>query len=351
LFHDKEGFHSQVPSWVRVLETPFALKRLYAPMFSKGKYRFAKVAGTICSKCYSKQKKAQKAFRWKYIDSRYAEPVPGHYDVAVAYVGSEIMYFIRDKVSADRKLVWIHNDYRTAGYSAKDDRPYFADMDEIVSVSNGCVDVLKEVFPEYQEKIHYLENITSSSLVRSMAEAYVPQEYSHEHCNLLSIGRLWPQKGFDIAIDAAAILKKKGLSFRWFVIGIGSLEGKLRKQIEDLSLQEHFVLLGSRSNPYPYIKDCSVLVQPSRWEGKSVVLDEAKIIGVPIVATAYPTVKDQIEDGKEGLIVEMTAEGVADGIMEMLYNTGLHQSVCSYLAAHEYGNRQEIEKYMALFDA
>ena len=80
------------------------------------------------------------------------------------------------------------------------------------------------------------------------------------------------------------------------------------------------------------------------------VLDEAKILGKAIVATAYPTVRDQIVDGNEGLIVPMSAEGVAEGVMRLLGDQFLYGRISSYLSTHEYGNQHEIEKYMSLFD-
>ena len=350
LFHQKEGFGSQLPAWVNVLKTPPSIHRLYGKLGPKWKYPIARLAGTAISRVARKNKKAQKAFRWKTFYCPRIEKLPGHYDVAVAYVGGEIMYYIRDCVSADRKLAWIHNDYRTAGYSRADDAPYLADMDAIVSVSDRCVDVLREEFPEYGAKLHYIENITSSAVVKRLAEAGVPAEYAKDAYNILSVGRLWEQKGFDMAVEAAAILKERGMKFRWFVIGVGSLQESLKKQISERGLEGEFVLLGSRSNPYPYIRHCALLVQPSRWEGKSVVLDEAKILGAPIVATAYPTVYDQIADGREGLICEMSPEGIAGGVSQMLGNGELRRRVQEYLSAREYGNSSEVEKYMRLID-
>jgi len=350
LFHQKEGFGAQLPEWVNVLETPESIHLLYGNLGSKWKYPLARLAGTAISRFARKNKKAQKAFRWKYFYRPRIEKLSGHYDVAVAYVGGEILYYIRDCVSADRKLCWIHNDYRTALYSKRDDIPYFEDMDAIASVSEQCVNVLREEFPEYSGKLHCIENITSSAVVRGLSGAYMPEEYGDDAANILSIGRLWAQKGFDLAVEAAAILKKQGRKFRWFVIGIGSLEEDLRRQIAGHGLEKEFILLGSRSNPYPYIRHCALLVQPSRWEGKSVVLDEAKILAAPIVATAYPTVADQIADGKEGLICEMTPEGIARAVARMLDDAELRQSVKRYLSEHEYGNQREAEKYTRLID-
>ena len=98
------------------------------------------------------------------------------------------------------------------------------------------------------------------------------------------------------------------------------------------------------------MKACDVLVQSSRYEGKSVVLDEAKILGKPIVVTRYQTVADQIEDGKEGLITDMTAGGMAAGIQKMIGSDGLSGAISGYLLAHEYGNQAEIDKYLDLLN-
>ena len=168
--------------------------------------------------------------------------------------------------------------------------------------------------------------------------------------NILSVGRLWNQKGFDLAIDAAAVLKQQGIDFAWYIIGEGSLRAPLQKQIDALGLSDCFLLLGTRENPYPYMKHCDMLVQPSRYEGKSVVLDEAKMLCVPIVATAYPTVGDQIVDGKEGVITEMSAQGIADGILRIMKDEQLRNRLKTYLSEHEYGNQNEIRKYMKILD-
>ena len=108
----------------------------------------------------------------------------------------------------------------------------------------------------------------------------------------MSIGRLTRQKGYDFAIDAVKILKEKYSDIHWWIIGAGELEEQLKKQVKDNELEEYITFLGLRANPYPYIRSCDLLVQPSRWEGKSVVLDEAKILAKPILATNYSTIKD-----------------------------------------------------------
>lgn len=351
LFKKKGGFLPQLPANVNLLETPEPLYRLFAPLKKAGKQIFVKLLGTACARLVRKTRKQRMAYRWKHFYRKAIPQLPGAYDVAVAYVGTEVLYYVADCVQAKKKYVWIHNDYRTASYSKPDDLPYFQSMDGIVSVSEDCVNVLKEEFPEFKEKISCIENITSSAVVRELADQFVPEEYGTGCCNILSVGRLSRQKGFDMAIAACAELKKQGVKFCWYVIGDGDQKEILQQLIQQYGVSDCFVLLGTRSNPYPYMKYCSFLAQPSRFEGKSVVLDEAKILCTPILATAYPTVADQIRDAQEGVIVPLNPEGIVQGVLKMTAEPETTERIRQYLSDREYGNQAEVEKYRKILDA
>lgn len=353
LLFKREGIYlQQIPSHVNLLDTPIDIRLLYSPLHKAKRMFFTKFFGTLFSRLlYGASYKAA-GFRWKYFYSKCIEKLDKKYDVAIAYISGEPLYFIDEKVRANKKIVWVHNDYRMAKHSREYDYPRFKNMDAIVSISEKCADILKEVFPEFTDKIYNIPNITSSVVIKKRAEEFYPEEYkrSDKQYKILSIGRLHEQKGFDLAISAAAILKKCGISFEWFVIGNGSLEARLKKQIRKEGVEDCFQLIGVRENPYPYIKNCDLVVQSSRYEGKSVVLDEAKILGKPIVTTNYPTVKDQIIDGEEGIITKMNPQGIAEGLEKLLQDRDLLQHIEEYLSQHEYGNQQEIEKYMDLIN-
>ena len=127
---------------------------------------------------------------------------------------------------------------------------------------------------------------------------------------------------------------------------VGELIGEKKWQ----QLQEEVELLGAQENPDPYIAHSDMLVQCSLFEGKSIVLDEAKILGIPIIATEYPTVRDQVTENKEGLIVPITPEGLADGIEKMIRDAALRESIAKYLLEKDYGNTAELKKYLELID-
>lgn len=351
LLFKREGmFMKQLPSFVNVLETPKELKNLYGSVKKAGLLMPTKVIGTAIASLFTNNSREKRGFRWKYFYRSKISQMEEKYDLAVAYISGEILYFVDEKVKADKKIVWIHNDYVSAMHPKKYDYAHLQNMDQIVSISDSCVDILKEVFPEFAHKVYCLPNITSSVVLNKRADEYYPEEYDKEGINILSIGRLHEQKGFDMAIKAAKIMKASKIDFKWFVIGSGELKEELEKQIVSAQVQDVFKLIGTRDNPYAYIKNCTIFVQPSRYEGKSVVLDETKILARPILVTDYPTVADQIVSDVEGKIVEMSPEGIAKGIIELLSNKEEQEKLISNLQAKDYGNQYEIENYIELFE-
>ena len=163
---------------------------------------------------------------------------------------------------------------------------------------------------------------------------------------LITLGRLEPQKGYDIALEACALLRDR-FDFRWYVLGEGPQKAELEEKIRALGLQDRFVLLGTRLNPYPYLADCDIYVQPSRFEGKSIALEEAKAFRKPIVTTAFTTVADQITDGVTGSVASIDAASIAEKLAELLSGALLREKYTDNLQSYA-GNAGEIEKFYAL---
>lgn len=275
--------------------------------------------------------------RWENSYSKVIEELTGHYDCAMAYLEGEPIYYLVDKVSADRKIGWIHNDYEKIAGDKDFDEKYFAGLDNIVTISDKCVDVLKKNFPKLADKVVELPNINSVEVIEKFAEEFRPEEYG-EDVKLLSIGRLTAQKAFDRIIPIAKALKDKGVSFNWFVLGDGELRQELVSMVSEAGLQDTVKLLGIRSNPYPYIKGADVIVQTSLFEGKSVVIDEAKILHKKIVATKYDTIMDQVGDYPIK-VVEYEPEAVAETI-----ETALIEDMVIDVSKN-YGNVECLEEY------
>lgn len=352
LLFKREGmFLTQVPEFVNILETPGNLYRLFAELRNAGRMFLVKAVGNVLSSIFTKSIREKRGFRWNHFYGKHIENLEKEYDVAIAYLSGEVLYYVDEKVKAKKKLVWIHNDYSTANHPRKYEYQHLQNMDGIVSISELCVNILKKEFPEFSDKIYYLPNITSSVVLKKRALEFYPPEYNPKDLNIVSIGRLDEQKGFDMAVHAAEIMKEAGLRFKWYILGSGDMREQLIKQIHSEEVEDYFYLLGIKENPYPYIKNASIFVQSSRYEGKSVVLDEAKILAVPIVVTSYPTVYDQMKDGVEGKIVPISSDEIAKGILELAGNKEEMQQFVDTLRNQDYGNQEEIKGYEKLLDS
>ena len=345
LFRKSGPFLNQVPSYVNICDIPVDIQKLYGDLREAKELLPTKVIGTITARLMEDSPGARAAYRWKNFYSHKIKAFPKKYDIAFAYITGETMFYTVEKINADRKVCFVHNDYKTANHPKKYDYEYFKKLDGIASISDTCCDILKQEFPEFQDKVWCIQNITSSSVVKKQAELFMPKEYDGNNNTILSIGRLMEQKGFHMAIQAAFILKNRGIKFHWFIIGEGALRKQLEKMIQEKNVSDCFTLLGIRENPYPYIKQSKLFIQTSLYEGKSVVLDETKILQKPIVVTNYPTVGDQIVDGNEGIIVDMNAISIADGVQKMFNDSVLYKHIVEYLSSHEYGNEEEIDNY------
>lgn len=284
--------------------------------------------------------------------SKHIENLKKSYDVAISYLDGYTNYLVIDKVMATRKILWVHNEYEKLDYSKEFDNSYFEKADSIVTISNLCSTSLINVFPKLKDKILVLENISSDLLIKKMAEVFYPKEFEvyEDHYKILSIGRLDNQKGFDLAIDAAKLLKSKRIEFKWFIIGDGKLKEVLQKSIKANGLENDIFLIGIKENPYPYIKNCNLFAQTSRYEGKSIVLDEAKILLKPILVTNYTTVYNSITDGINGMIVNMDSASIAEGIMRIIKDNNIAITFHENLMCEKNGNIEEIEKYVNLIN-
>lgn len=285
------------------------------------------------------------AGRWlAYLMPRFTDL---SFDLIVDYGGQQQLYYMVDKLYGKKKITFFHNDYSKWPYYYAADKLYYPKVDQILSISQTCVDVLKAYFPECKDKISVMQNISSPVLITKQANETVDLPIAP--LLLVSLGHIMRRKGTDFSIDAVKILQKKGVEFKWMLVG-KVVEKDLIRRIEQEGLADRFVVLGIRSNPYPYIKAADIYVHPARFEGKSIALDEAKILCKPIVVTNFSTVNDQFEDRVNASICEMNGDALADAIIELAANKELRQSYVAYLNAHIVDNSSEVEKLYAFID-
>ena len=357
LLRNEGLFKNLLPSHIRVVPAEFpyqcltiSIKNIKYYLLKSPIYLWRKLCSLIKTKLVRRMSADQ--IRWNVwkdiIGTNKIE-----YDVAISFLEGVPNYYVIDKVQAKRKILWVHNEYSKLGYNRDFDLNYFAQADAVVTISDLCLADLQKNFHTLSNKFQVIENITDPLFVKNMADIPISDdqfESEYSGISILSIGRLHPQKNFELAIDAAALLKDRGLKYKWYIIGEGELRSKLQSKIDKMGLTDCFKLLGLRCNPYQYMKQCNVIVQSSLYEGKSIVLDEAKILCKPIVATNYSTVYNVLNDHYNGIITDMTPLSLADGIHELIENPIVCNQIISNLESEPINNIAELQKYIHLID-
>jgi glycosyltransferase involved in cell wall biosynthesis len=265
--------------------------------------------------------------RWRALHN-VVKPMKKQYDIAIAYQQGFPTFFVATKVNANKKIAWMNADVFAAGYDMNYCKQFYDKVDRIVPVSQKLLDLLVNKCPWTKDKVSCIYDIVNPELIIELSTESIPEAgLFDEGINIITVGRLSKPKNYLLAVDAARVLKDKGMKFKWFFVGSGGMREAIENRINEHGLGDVVILLGLKENPYPYMAKADIYVQTSSFEGFGLTIAEAKILHKPIVSTNFDVVYDQIVDGKNGLIADMAPESVADRIVEMVNNDSLRASI------------------------
>jgi glycosyltransferase involved in cell wall biosynthesis len=280
---------------------------------------------------------------WKYA-LPYLPKVAKEYDVAISYLWPHD--FVAERVKAKKKIAWIHTDYSTVDTNIKMDLKVWKKFDHIVAVSEACKSSFLQKYSQLADKVIVIENITSPEFIRKMADEKVNNlMIKDSRFKIVTVARLSHAKGIDNAVKALNILKEKGYhDIAWYVVGYGGDESMIKELIKESKLEDSFILLGKQTNPYPYMKEADLYVQPSRYEGKAVTVGEAQILSKPVMITRYATANSQVKDGIDGFITGLSIEGIATGIEGLYKDLEKRKTLINNCNNTDYSNSYELDK-------
>lgn len=264
--------------------------------------------------------------RWQTMSSAYKE-LDKPYDVAIAYQQGFPTYYLSEKVKATKKFAWVNTDLEKAGYRTSFNRPFYDKMDRVVPVSARLCEMLKESNYVNGSKLYTVFDILNVDLIKKMSLDPVQVKTDSRVFTIVTVGRMVALKGYDLAVEAAKILKAYGLSFTWYFVGEGGMRTEIEQMISAYGLDNNIVLVGMTPNPYPYMAIADIYVQTSKFEGFGLTLNEARILNKPVISTNFPVVYNQIRDGENGLICEMRAEAIAEKILLLASNVRLREKL------------------------
>lgn len=271
------------------------------------------------------------------------------YDLVISFLTPH--YYALHKTKAKEKIAWIHTDYSAVEIDRESELEMWSGFDRIISISDDVSKSFLKVFPELDGKLTVIKNMHPSQFIKEKslefdASGEMPRDGS---IRLLSIGRFCTAKNFDnLPYICKYLIKKHNLNVKWYIIGYGTDTELIKNSIEKSGMRDSVILLGKKSNPYPYIKECDFYIQPSRFEGNAVTVNEALILEKKVAVTNYLTAHSQIKNGYDGVIVPMENESCADGIFDFIKDIDLQKKIVQNIKNEDYSFKTETEKIYEL---
>lgn len=251
------------------------------------------------------QRRLARFRKWNLM--RPAKMQPRHYDVAIASSQGISWEYVIEKVSADKKFLWVDTDVR-AGYWHfvwEHFKKHVPASSGVVCVSKAMRDQMRKDNPQWGKKIYALNYVVDVDSILKKSEEQCPYEKT-SRLRLITVGRYSPEKGPHLIPAMAERIKRAGVDFEWYVIAPGSSaqKEKIDQEIKSRGVEGMVVVTEGMSNPFPMVRSADISVQPSLFEGFGLTVSEAMILGAYVVASDIPSFREQIVSDDLGLFAE-----------------------------------------------
>ena len=338
-----------IPEEVNILQEDEDYKQLMIPLKDVLKNKkigifFARMFGKIKAKKYNDGYMIKE---YGYLNVMpFLKKIEKKYDIALSFIDPH--WIIQKKCDAKIRIGWLHTDFNKIRVDKNLDYKMWDGCDYIAQVSEACKKEFDKNYPALKDKSIVIENLLPADYLRKRADESITDMENNECIKLLSIGRFSEQKNFDNVPEICKFIKEANIEIRWYLIGYGGEENLIRNKIKEYGVEDNVKILGKKINPYPYIKQCDIYVQPSRYEGKAVTVREAQILCKPIIITDFTTAASQLEDGVDGIIVPMNNKECAQGIINLIKNFDLQKKLQINCKKRDYSNKEEVKKIYQL---
>ena len=303
LFANDGDMMSEIPKNVRVLPeleeyraVVGQMKRIVVESLKKGKFALAWFRLRIF---------LERALHRPFTQWDKLPEIKGDWDVVCAYADGLISSVVMNKVPNGKKVLWVHENYED-NPKPKEILDSFKMADAIVGVSKDAVTHLKNLLgASIKSKAFVVHNIVDPEAVRALSRQENVSLPSKGH-DIVSVGRISPEKGYDMIPEILERLQLSGVDAHWSIIGGGlqGVEDSIMAEAGRRGVFERIHFLGEKQNPHPWTAAADCFVQLSRHEGWCMTITEALALGKPVVATDMPVFREQIVDAVNGFLAK-----------------------------------------------
>lgn len=285
---------------------------------------------------------------YRYLVQRHGYICDTEFDCAISYHGQspERLLNLLFRTHAKKKVAWIHGEFNNAADHYRRMNVYYDQLDRMFFVSNHTLNSFLDKFTMDRSKCTVYYNPIDRQEIMDKAGLSCEPEFDPAFINLLTVGRVSAEKGQDMIPAVTRRLLDAGHNVRWYIVGDGDTRPKVESLIRQHGVEENVILLGTKTNPYPYMRSCDLYVQPSYTEGYSTTICEAGMLGKAIVGTKPSGgIYDQITNGEDGFIVDATVDGLAEGIRTLIEDKALRNQFETNIQKKNFEGKGEIQKF------
>lgn len=265
-------------------------------------------------------------------------PQSNGYDFAICYTQDPLCReYVLERTDAKKKIIFLHYDVSLVN-SKELAIERLKQFDKVVCVSKSCAEKLVELSNGELKNVDFLYNFCPENKVSS--EVFIKDD----NFKLISASRLSKEKGLERFLQVLSQLKKDNFDFSYYIIGDGVCKKNLQKIIQKNNLQTNVKLLGYKTNPKDYIKDCNLFVLPSYEESFGMVLVEAMQVGTPCLTTETISARECL--GDNGFVCENSFDGIYDALKNIYVNKNLLDEKRALLKNYRFNNDEIRVKFL-----
>ncbi len=270
------------------------------------------------------------------------------FDCVVSWEESFPAYYLSKIVKAKRKVSVFHTDYKIANMDVRIDRKGYRNIDKIITVSEATQGVLQEMLPCYRDKISNFRNVLDVEKITQLGQDMRETPFAKSSFDCITVARLENNaKALDRLVRVCARLKADGLALHWYIVGDGPYRAQFEAQIADAGVGDMIHLLGMKSNPHPYTKQADLFVLQSYYEGKPISVDEALILGTPVLISEYKSAHEQIAEGENGFIAANDEDAIYQKLKHLVQHPELVAQVKENLATQDLQRFTDTSSFVA----
>lgn len=265
------------------------------------------------------------------------------YDVEIAF-GDGFPYLYTSYGNSIKKIAWMHSDVAVRDYSAR----YYKNIKNALSKMDLCIAVSDKVATSYKNRyniatVEVIPNIIDDYEIIKKSKLAPEVSFDKNQLNFISVGRLDYSKNYLMLLNVAKHLIDDGYKFKVYIVGDGEENVTLQKAIINLKMEKHFILLGRKDNPYPYVKNSDLFLLSSRYEGLPTVIIEALILHIPCISTEVAGIYE-ILNNSFGVITKNTENDFYLNLKHLLDNPQKIIEMKENLSNYKYNNDIIIDK-------